>query len=654
MSSPHIALVARARQAHQALRAEGSVPPGLVPGTIELSWQRCLSQGIGPEVGERIEPAPPSRLSEARDRSGVLVSHALPVMETLYEQIVDTQSMVVLTDAAGFILHSLGDGDFLERAERVALAPGVDWSEESRGTNAIGTALVERAPVIVHGPQHYLTANHFLTCSASPILDPRGEVIGVLDVTGDYRGFNRHTMALVKMSVQMIENHLFTNAFPEAVVLHFHSRPEFIGTLCEGIAAFAPDGAFLSANRSACFQLGMRLEELCRARIDTLFNQSMGGLLDHALLRGGELLRLGMYNGVKVLARVRPGEAVRGPLRVFTYPRAEEAPRPARAPAEALPQGSSLARLDLGDPQVAATLAKVRRVIGRDIPVLIHGETGTGKELLARAIHEDGPRRAAPFVAVNCAAIPEGLIESELFGYEEGAFTGARRKGSAGRIQQADDGTLFLDEIGDMPLALQARLLRVLQERVVTPLGSVKSYPVNISIICATHRKLKEWVSAGKFREDLYYRLNGLTVTLPPLRDRSDLPVLVERILRCEGGDGPVPAVGPGLMALFQRHPWPGNIRQLTNVLRTALVMAGDCPELLEEHLPEDFFDELQATPTPAATAPATQEPPPATSDLETVTRQVILRALEQNKGNISATARQLRISRNTLYRKLQ
>jgi transcriptional regulator of acetoin/glycerol metabolism len=654
MSSPHIAQLARARQAHQALRAEGSVPPGLVPGTIELSWQRCLSRGVDPQVGERIEPAPASRLSEARDRSGVLVSHALPVMETLYEQIVDTQSMVVLTDAAGFILHSLGDGDFLERAERVALAPGVEWSEESRGTNAIGTALVERAPVIVHGPQHYLTANHFLTCSASPIQDPRGEVIGVLDVTGDYRGFNRHTMALVKMSVQMIENHLFTNAFPEAVVLRFHSRPEFIGTLCEGIAAFAPDGAFLSANRSACFQLGMRLEELRKARIDTLFNQSMRALLDHALLRGGELLRLGMYNGVKVLARVRPGEAVRGPLRVFAYSRAEEAPRPAGAPAAPLPQGASLARLDLGDPQVAATLAKVRRVIGRDIPVLIHGETGTGKELLARAIHEDGPRRAAPFVAVNCAAIPEGLIESELFGYEEGAFTGARRKGSAGRIQQADGGTLFLDEIGDMPLALQARLLRVLQERVVTPLGSVKSYPVNISIICATHRKLKEWVSAGKFREDLYYRLNGFTVTLPALRDRSDLPVLVERILRCESGDGPAPAVGPGLMALFQRHPWPGNIRQLTNVLRTALVMAGDSPELLEEHLPEDFFDELQAAPAPAAAVPVTQEPPPAASDLETVTRQVILRALEQNKGNISATARQLRISRNTLYRKLQ
>jgi transcriptional regulator of acetoin/glycerol metabolism len=653
MPSVHSAPVARARHAHQLLRTRGEIPSEGLSGGIGLSWQRCLSHGMSTESMQDIEPECNARLAFARERNQALMLGALPVVEALYEQIVDTQSMVVLTDASGFILHSRGDARFIDRAGRVALAPGVEWSEEGKGTNAIGTALVERAPVVVNGPEHYLTANHFLTCSAAPILDPKGDTIGVLDVTGDYRAFNRHTMALVKMSVQMIENHLLGDAFPDAVEVRIHSRPEFLGTLCEGILAFAADGNCIAANRSACFQLGKPLEELRKCWFEDLFDQPARAVVDHALARGEELLKLTMHNGIKIVAQIRLGAAMRPP-RAFAYARADEAPRSGPQTRER-PAQVSFAQLDSGDPQVAAVVDKVRRVTGWDIPVLIHGETGTGKELLARAIHEDGPRRNAPFVAVNCAAIPEGLIESELFGYEEGAFTGARRKGNIGRILQADGGTLFLDEIGDMPLALQARLLRVLQERTVTPLGAVKSHPVHLAIICATHRKLKERVAAGTFREDLYYRVNGLSVTLPPLRSRSDIRVLIDRILRQESRGRPVPTVAPDLMALFERHPWPGNIRELTNILRMALVMAAGEQALGREHVPEDFFDELEGAPelnTASRPAVATSESLTET-DLASLTRQAIQCALEQNNGNMSAAARQLRVSRNTLYRRL-
>ena len=211
-----------------------------------------------------------------------------------------------------------------------------------------------------------------------------------------------------------------------------------------------------------------------------------------------------------------------------------------------------------GDAQIEAVCSKLRRVLGRDITILIQGETGTGKELIANAIHEDSPRAKAPFVAVNCASIPDTLIESELFGYEEGAFTGAKRKGNVGKILQADGGTLFLDEIGDMPLNLQARLLRVLQERKVTPLGSIKSYPVDIAIVCATNRKLRDMVAQGEFREDLYYRLNGLTVNLPPLRTRSDIRPVVERILRKEAPVGSRPRVDDEVMADVPAPPMAG------------------------------------------------------------------------------------------------
>jgi transcriptional regulator with PAS, ATPase and Fis domain len=319
-------------------------------------------------------------------------------------------------------------------------------------------------------------------------------------------------------------------------------------------------------------------------------------------------------------------------------------------------------------------IQKVRRVIGRDIPILIHGETGVGKELLARAIHDDGPRYDKPFIAVNCAAIPEGLIESELFGYEEGAFTGAKRKGSCGKVLQADGGTLFLDEIGDMPHPLQARLLRVLQERLVNPLGSTKSIPVDIHLVCATHRKLKEAVAAGKFREDLYYRLNGLTVNLPALRVRSDLPALVSLILKCITTSEQRYQVADDVMEMFQRHPWPGNIRQLSNLLRTATVMAGEDEIIGVEHLPDDFLEDFDALATaPAANPPAPLREGPAvvtgaapagdnlpgmilsvSQNLESTTLNLIQRTLEQHQGNVSAAARQLGVSRNTLYRKLR
>jgi transcriptional regulator with PAS, ATPase and Fis domain len=296
--------------------------------------------------------------------------------------------------------------------------------------------------------------------------------------------------------------------------------------------------------------------------------------------------------------------------------------------------------------------------MGRDIPVLITGETGTGKELLAQAIHNDSPRASGPFVAVNCASITETLIESELFGYEDGAFTGARKKGSTGKILQANGGSLFLDEIGDMPLGLQARLLRVLQERLVMPLGSTKSIPVNVSLICATNRNLRDLIAKGGFREDLYYRLNGLVVRLPPLRERTDLEVVITKLLTTESHGEPY-TVSPEVMDLFKRHNWPGNFRQLTNLLRTAMVMADADRVVGLEHLPEDFLDDVaplaEATaPAPAFVAPVASAAAAASGRLEDVELLAIQKTLEEHRGNVSAAARALGVSRNTIYRKLQ
>jgi len=626
---------------------------------IAQAHQRSASYGLRPYESPDFCPVLQSELKTRIERSQSLFTYALPVMETLYDQIVNTQSMVILTDADGLILHSLGDDDFLARADKVALRAGADWSESSRGTNAIGTALAENRATLVHGADHFLEANQFLTCSCMTILDPYGKTVGALDVTGDQRGFHKHTMALVRMSAQMIENQLFGNAFRDMVCIRFHSRAEFLGTLVEGIVSFTPGGRFLSANRSGQFQLGLSNGALQAHTFSSLFGLSMSQLFDAVRAAPAALVQLQLPSGVKVSARVEsktsrsamPGvDAARQDAR-----EAIVAPQRPRADPSA-PEG--LDELDTGDTQIRAVIGKLRKVIGKDIPVMVLGETGTGKELMARAIHADSPRRAGPFIAVNCASIPENLIESELFGYEEGAFTGARKKGGIGKMLLANGGTLFLDEIGDMPLHLQGRLLRALQERAVQPLGSSKVIHIDVSLVCATNRNLREMVAGGQFREDLYYRLNGLVVRLPALRERSDLDVVAGKLLRQEQPAGAPPRIKGSVMGMFREYYWPGNIRQLGNLLRTARLMAEGEAEITEDHLPDDFLDDLRERQARAAapSAPALASVPPGVQPtrLAEVEVQAIVATVRAHHGNISAAAKALGISRNTVYRKME
>jgi transcriptional regulator of acetoin/glycerol metabolism len=338
------------------------------------------------------------------------------------------------------------------------------------------------------------------------------------------------------------------------------------------------------------------------------------------------------------------------------------------AEAEAAPE---LSWLQTGDAQMEALASKLRRIVDRDISVLILGETGSGKEMLARAIHQESARAGRPFVTVSCAGLPAPMIEAELFGGEDGGFGGGRHPGALEHILQARGGTLFLDEVADMPPALQARLLHVLQEREVTPACAQEA---DVAVISATHCNLREMVERQAFREDLYYRLNGLTVRLPPLRERSDLLVLAQRILR-RHGPLRAPALDAEVVQLMQSYHWPGNVRQLVNVLRAAAAMAGDEAAITRAHLPDDFIEDVQraaarrqvsavgasvgaeqpAAQSDAAPAPAPQpEAAETAATLEELEMQTILRVVQELDGNISLASKRLGISRNTIYRKLR
>ena len=628
----------------------GTLPAGLVPDVIFRSWQRSLASGVDVEMEQGSLPnLSNSDLAGLTEQNRTFLDQSLPVMENLYEQIQNTSSMVVLANATGVILHSLGDGDFMDRARKVSLVPGGVWSESLRGTNAIGTALAEQAPVVVHSFEHVASLNSFLTCSASPIFNPFGALLGVLDVSGESRAQQQHTMALVRISAQQIENQMFSSGFEAEISLHFHSRPEFIGTLYEAIAVFSREGRFLAANRSALLHLGLDRYQTGSLSFADLFGQPLDAICADPGTVPQPVQQLHTVSGTAIFGRVKSAAAGGTGRRV---PAEGRGPVSALAPAGRTQPGLlTLESLELGDPTMRQVTEKARKVLGHDIPLMIEGESGTGKELFAQALHNSGPRRTGPFVALNCAALPEGLIEAELFGYQEGAFTGARRKGNPGRIRQADGGTLFLDEIGDMPLPLQARLLRVLQERSVTPLGGGGPFRVDLAVVCATNRRLRDEIAAGRFREDLYYRLNGLLVSLPRLRDREDRVQLAHSIMREIAGPGRVVRLGQEVLRIIEDHPWPGNIRQLHSVLRTAVALLGSCGEVATEHLSEDFLEQYRATVSPPGRP---MEVPGAASSitLDRLEGIAIRKAIGECGGNLSAAARALGVSRTTLYRK--
>ncbi len=621
-------LSARAEPLQHFPTAAGAVDPG----DISRSWQRCRMAGLAPEQNRRDAPhLTQAERRMAAERRATLVTQARPVMEYFFSQIKDSGCIMLLSDENGYLLDAAGDTDFCTRAAQVALSPGASWAEEARGTNAIGTALVERKPIVVNGAEHYLRHNNFLACAAAPLTEPGGTLLGVIDISCDARRYHPHTFGLVRAAAQMIENRIFELSFVNHTKLRFHLSSNCLGSLMEGAVAMAEDGRILGANRAGFAMLGLRHEDIGARDIASVFDLSLQELMALARMPD-QPAGVRLHNGELLYLSV---EQMRAPL--LRRPALPEAPK-----------ADALAALDTGDSRVSKAISQLRRVLGRKLPILLQGETGVGKDMFSRAIHAAGPRASGPFVAVNCAALPETLIESELFGYAPGAFTGARKDGAPGRIREAHGGTLFLDEIGDMPLAMQTRLLRVLEEGTVTPIGG-KPVPVDFLLISATHADFSARIADKTFRSDLYYRLNGLAVSLPPLRERTDLPALVERILAREAASrgGRAPTLSPDLAAACARYSWPGNLRQLAGMLRTACLMLEDDEDMLQmHHLSEDALREL----TSKRTVPVVEA---AGATLRAQSDAMIAAAVAEAGGNIAAAARHLGISRNTLYRRL-
>jgi transcriptional regulator of acetoin/glycerol metabolism len=625
---------------------------------ITQSWIRCLDEyRLDPGTCAEPEVVSPTELRERQERLADLQAVAKVEMANLYQQLAGSGYAIMLTDREGVLLNYFGDPAFTHAASKTGLMPGAVWSERAQGTNGMGTSLFERRPMSVHQDEHYLSRNIGLSCAAAPIFDPEGELVGVLDASGESHLAQQHTLALVSMSVQMIENRVFLQQFRHDYILRFHNRPEFVGTLSEGAIALSVTGKVLAATRSALYQLGFSgRAEIVGRDINELFNITFSGLVDSSVRKAFHPVPIfEIHHGARFFAVVYQPVSTTGrrqPARIGLLP-GVAATTPIDTSAD-----TELDKQQFGDPLMAANVEKAKRVLERNVAIMLLGETGTGKEMFARAMHASSSRASRPFVAINCASIPESLIESELFGYRSGAFTGASKDGQRGKLLQANSGTLFLDEIGDMPVALQARLLRVLEEREVVPLGSETPVKLDIRLISATHCDLQKKIASSEFREDLYYRLQGITLTLPPLRERADRGALIRHLAAEESDEGSPVELDVRLLSLLEQQRWPGNVRQLRHLLRSMIALRETDRLTVRDLPPECRAGTADVAPPPCPEAcpdaGAAVSSEGSLNTLENAERRALMQELQRHEWNLSSVARELGISRNTLYRKLQ
>ena len=607
------------------------------------SWHRCSASGLGHLDIPAPHSADPAQLNDLRRRHDALIASTSAEVEPYYQNVLaSSRCLIVLADQHARVLDRWGDERVIETGLRPWFAAGAHWQESVVGTNAIGTAIAGQAPVQIQRNDHYLKHFRGLIGSAAPIVDADQRVAGVLAVFSDAYLPQAHTLGMVRLLAQSVENRLLSRQFETShVQITLNTTADNFDSPWSGILVCDDQGLVVASNQRADQLLatgtvGRTLTEL--------FTSSGEQILKHPERTPVQLVTQGKVRLSARLSHPPAPDHQTAAAKSAPIPR-DVAPQIATAP-------PNLTSLEYGDTSVRRCAEQALKVLQRGLPVLITGETGVGKEVLVKALHRASARSDQPLVAVNCAAIPPELVESELFGYESGAFTGARAQGSLGLIRKAHKGILFLDEIGEMPLAAQSRLLRVLQERVVTPVGSTESVPVDILLVTATNRPLSCRVDAGQFRADLFYRINGLSVHLPPLRQRTDRQELICDIYRQYRDPDQAETLAPEVMAALKNHPWPGNIRQLVNVLRVAIAIA-DGKDVEIWHLPEDFLAEYDSTAASQQTRPDLSEP----EDKGVDTTDPLPRTLQVYRectGNVSKTARRLAISRNTLYKRLR
>lgn len=610
-------------------------------------WERVRNLGVNPEGAERVESIVTEiELHARRQELEQLLAAGADILESTAAAFSDGNFLLLLADRDGVVLRTFGGGEFATHARRTRLIEGAEWGEEVRGTNAIGTALTEARPVIVAGCAHFERTNHGLVCYGYPIRNPAGEVVAVLDATSYSRKLNPLAKAAISTAAWAVEE-----AWRSAVLFGLGHGPAQIARRLETLE----DPTFLVVHGGTITQHNPSGGRLLKGNPPSV-QQTLGlpwSKLRDAIDSDMDSLELTPAPGVRERAAqlkldpIFDGQKLVGTLVVVTHP-SKEAKQSQRELAPPTP--AAFAKIFGHDPELSHSRDIAARFAPSSLPILLLAETGTGKDLMAHAIHDASHRAGGPFMAVNCGALTPSLLESELFGYGPGAFTGASPEGRIGRLAAAHGGTLFLDEVGEMPPTLQTLLLRVLEGGTYNRVGELETRTSDIRLICATCRDLPAMVEEGTFRKDLYYRIRGACVTLPTLRDRNDVVELAVHLLGqlCERLEVALPGIASDAETWIRNYTWPGNVRELKNALHHALVLANGAHELAREHFPEQHIPDGQRSKT------GRDPVEPANDSIEDAERRALVQAFEASEGNVSEIARRLGVARTTVYRMLK
>ncbi|MCC2447347.1 sigma-54-dependent Fis family transcriptional regulator [Bacillus cereus] len=596
---------------------EGVLDSNRINQRISESWHRCKQANVNPHMNKGQKILSSNIFQEQKKKSEIFLDIALPQIQNMRKTIDELQMMALLIDPDGYVLSLSGNKQTLKRAKHINFIEGVKWTESAVGTNAIGTALEIEEAIMISGAEHYTVASHSWSCAAAPIHNDDGKLIGVLDFSCPIEFSHPYMLGMVTSIAHAIERECSIRVHQNE--LHLIHRFLDVIDSDEQVVICNHRDVIVSASKSVRERINnwsrMKLEELMHHGLETKLeipvysNERMIGKCMYLK----ENKQMNTYSALTFIKGIT-FSGVTGTSRAFQH-----------------------------------TLEEIKLVSPTDASVYVCGETGVGKEYVARAIHENSPRKDGPFIAVNCGSLPKELMESELFGYAEGAFTGARRQGYKGKFEQANGGTLFLDEIGEVPPEMQVALLRVLQERTITPIGSSKLVPVNIRIITATHKDLLRLVEEGKFRQDLYYRLHVYPLYVPSLIERKeDIPYFIQHF--CEQKNWNV-VFPKSIYNQFLQHTWPGNIRELVNVLERIYILSQG-REICEKQV--DFLLQTMRGNQQQLELQVENKTEHTLHFREKIQRDSMIEALQKTNGNVSLAAKLLNVPRSTFYKRMQ
>ncbi|MDA2116508.1 sigma-54-dependent Fis family transcriptional regulator [Bacillus cereus] len=596
---------------------EGVLDSNRINQRISESWHRCKQANVNPHMNKGQKVLSSNIFREQKKKSEIFLDIALPQIQNLRKTIDELQMMALLIDPDGYVLSLSGNKQTLKRAKHINFIEGVKWTEAAVGTNAIGTALEIEEAIMISGTEHYSVASHSWSCAAAPIHNDDGKLIGILDFSCPIEFSHPYMLGMVTSIAHAIERECSIRVHQNE--LHLIHRFLDVIDSDEQVVICNHRDVIVSASKSV------------RERVTNWSRMKLEDLVYHGL---ETKLEIPVYSNERMIGKCM---YLKENKQMNTYS------------AFTFIKGITFPGVTGTSKAFQHTLEEIKLVSPTDVSVYVCGETGVGKEYVARAIHENSPRKDGLFIAVNCGSLPKELIESELFGYAEGAFTGARRQGYKGKFEQANGGTLFLDEIGEVPPEMQVALLRVLQERTITPIGSSKEVPVNIRIITATHKDLLRLVEEGKFRQDLYYRLHVYPLYVPSLIERKeDIPYFIQHF--CEQKNWNV-VFPKSICNQFLQHTWPGNIRELVNALERIYILSQGreiCEKqvalLIQTMMGNQQQLELQVKNKTEHTL----------NFREKIKRDSMIEALQKTNGNVSLAAKLLDVPRSTFYKRMQ